>query len=186
MLAMTACVPVMGMVYSPSYPGSNAEYKGDYTTCSGRQIGPDNIVTILAGNGVTISSGIRHTKEQGNTLFISMEVPPSASAQFESNEIHFFIPPEGEKWTSKVNLFDIVFEGHSLSQKRGVDFLEPINKGIKKRFVSAGVSLSIYHYYEETIIVQLPNIIINGVKMTLEPITFRLKPLFGVVTIGNC
>jgi hypothetical protein len=179
----------MGAMYSPSYPGSNAEYwgdYGDYSTCGGKQIGPDNIVTISAGSGVTVSAAIRHSNAKGNTLVVELVVPEEVTARFESNEIHFSIPPEGEKWTSKVDVFSAVFEGDSLSPEPDVDFLKPINKEDDRILTRARVFLSIYHYYDDTIIVQLPNILINGMQTKFEPITFHLKSYFGITPFENC
>lgn len=157
----TACLPVVSVMYSPTYPGTNANYENNYiVSCSGRHAGPNNVVKISLGSGVAVTASISRSERIGNVLSINLFLLHGTIANFVSNEIHFYNPSNGERWKSKFEAFPGRYEA--------------------TRYVD------VYHYYADTIVVQLPSIVIDGKRTPIEPITFKLTPYLNYVIVENC
>ncbi|NSM25588.1 hypothetical protein HT094_15495 [Shewanella sp. ZOR0012] len=199
-----SCAPVVRDYYKPIYSEGVTYSSG----CGGS--GPANKISIQLSEGVELevssSSSAKNERFKNFHFSASIIAPSGTYFQFESDEIVISDNTTNKTWSVKI--VELITRAENIpnansdeSAKNGGYFsVIPTSKitgntffGYNtlfgKKYFNSGASISIFssdiEYKLEDYSVQLPSIIINGKKYTIEPIRFLHVRSIGIDPL-NC
>jgi hypothetical protein len=172
--SLTSCVifpTPMGEFYKPTYAGSNATYEG--RDCQG-QFGPKSVIKLQASESVIVTVRLDDWEHIENIILeIELYIIEGTTVQFETNQLVFWDPRRGDEWM--VEATDIFIFSWAKSSSGKTDFRSPIVGGKDFRGLSQAKfkqDITDDKSHEE-IIFQMPNILVNGERISFKPITFK-------------